>query len=109
MVSSKSSDSVAEPDLGISCVKHMIFPSCQEWSEMGDIFFSRLIFPPLRGGIHPQLDQTNMLSTANSCSLRKKGAQTRHSPSADALMLSGGWISLLSKSRRQRPASLFLG
>lgn len=33
----------------------------QEWSEMGDIFFSRLIFPPLRGGIHPQLDQTNML------------------------------------------------
>ena len=27
MVSSKSSDSVAEPDLGISCVKHMIFPS----------------------------------------------------------------------------------
>lgn len=51
MVSSKSSDSVAEPDLGIECVKHMIFPSCQEWSEMGDIFFSRLFFPPLRGGI----------------------------------------------------------
>lgn len=51
MVSSTSSDSVAEPDLGIARGKHMIFP-------------------PLRGGIHQYGSRYSVRKTGAWCHSR---------------------------------------